>query len=89
MFHRLVYHGIFTGIELQFEPMYLIAFRNSDQWSSQYLMSEFLQSLIAFKVFLERVEGVLEEACDADNTDMVLLDIEGVRELSSLENIMT
>jgi hypothetical protein len=52
-------------------------------------MSEFLQSLIAFKVFLERVEGVLEEACDADNTDMVLLDIEGVRELSSLENIMT
>lgn len=44
----------------------------SSQQFSQYVVSELLQSLIAFQLLLKRVEDVSEEACDADNIYVIL-----------------
>jgi len=54
--------------------MYHTALKSSNQWFSHYVMSELLQSLIAFRLYLKRVEDISEEACDADGIYVILQD---------------
>jgi hypothetical protein len=66
---RDIYRG---WVQIETNEPYCL--RVSSQYFSHYVVSELLRSLIAFHLFLKRVEDVSEEACDADGVYVTLQD---------------